>query len=348
MNVAETIAIAREWVEQYGCHLPGYCASHLMGSLSTLPHDAPFPSYRDVDIAIVSSEPSIGDDDILEVSYHGLIIECGFYDVELYHRAETLLAHPGLAPHLAVNSVLHDPNGLIGAVQPIIARDYMHRHWVVERCEAEKREALDVLKLLEQAETIDDSMIALYMLVGMPLCGLLAVAMLQVPTHRGCLALAHKVLWHCKRPELHEALLDLLGCATLSRTQVEHWLEPAATAFDRAVAVKRSPSPFGFKLQPYIRPYLVEGARELIEAGLHREAMWWLGLGYFVCNAAIQNDGNVDERHYYQAQFHTFLGSLATETTAERQARAIRARYLTDVLFALSDELITYNPLVVN
>src|SRR6185436_11012191 len=134
--------------------------------------------------------------------------------------------------------------------------------------------------------------------------------------------------------------LDLLGHAALSCAEVKRWLEPTGAAFDRAVAVKRSPSPFGFKLHAHVRPYLVEGARELIEAGLHREAMWWLALGYFACNATIQNDGHADEQAYYQARYHEILGPLPTDTPAERQARTLRARRLADELFVLADELV--------
>jgi hypothetical protein len=254
-----------------------------------------------------------------------------------------LLSNPELAPHLAVDSVLYDSEGLLAAVQPIVAREYQRRRWVLARCEWEKRDALQMLDQLEQVESLDDYMLTLYMLVGSSLCGLLTVANLQVPTNRRCLANARELLREAGRPELHDALLDLLGHAHLSRQEVEAWWEPM---FDRAVAVKRSPSPLGFKLHAHLRPYLVEGTRELIEEGFHREAMWALGIAYLICNAAIQNDGNAGEKAYYEARYREILGPVAKDTPAERQARARRARRLADELFVLADELVARNPLV--
>lgn len=347
MNVAEVSAIAREWVEQYGSRLPGYCAAHLMGSVPALPKTAAFPPYRDVDIAIISSEGKKDDEHNVEVSYRGVIIECGFYGTDEYASAEVLLANPGLAPHLAVDSVLHDPHGLLRAVQPLVAHGYRRRHWVLARCEVEKRDALDLLQKLGHAAATDEYLGVLYPLVAQPLCGLIAVAHLCAPTHRRCLGMTHDLLHQAGRPELHEALLDLLGYTTLTRTQVESWLQPLSTAFDRAVAVKRSPSPYGFKVHAHIRPYFVEGARELIEEGLHREAMWWLVSGFYVCNAVIQNDGDAGEKGYFEDVYRAMLGSLATETPSERQARTLRARRLAGEMFALADKTVAAHPLVI-
>jgi hypothetical protein len=348
MNVAETIAVVREWFERHGRYMRGCRAAHLMGGITALPPDAPFATYRDIDMAIITNEEPKDDQDILEVSYRNLIIEAGFYRPDQYHSAQELLADPALAPHLAVDSILYDPEGLLAAVQPIVAQEYRQRRWVLARCDWEKRDALQMLDQLEHVETLNDYMFTLYMLVGSSLCGLLAVANLQVPTHRRCLANARELLRQVGRTELHDALLDLLGHAKMSRQEVEAWWESVGAMFDRAVAVKRSPSPLGFKLHAHIRPYLIEGVGELIEGGQHREAMWVLALVYFACNAAIQNDGTADEKPYYQAQYHKILGSLATDTLAGRQTRALRARRLADQIFVVADELVACNPLVMS
>ena len=84
----------------------------------------------------------------------------------------------------------------------------------------------------------------------------------------------------------------------------------------------------------------------MIEQGLHREAMWWLVFGYYACNAVIQNDGNADEKEYYQDHCRAIFGALARETAPERQAHILRARRLTDELFALADKIVADHPLV--
>jgi len=346
MKVAETIAIAREWVEQKGRRQPGFRAAHLMGSLTVLPREASFPIYRDVDIGIVLSGEAWSEQENVGGPYRGLVIDCGFYPDECYHSPEVVLSDPGLAPHLAADSVLCDPHGMLGKIQDVVVREYARRHWVRTRCESQKRLALHRLDQLDQADSVENFCETLYLLVVQPLCGLLAIACLRNPTHRRSLALARELLMQAGRPALHEALLDLLGHASLSREEVSAWLEPLSAAFEYAVAVKRSPSPFGFKVHPDFLPYFVEGARELIDEGLHREAMWWLVCGYWLSNAVIQNDGSPEAKALHYAQFGRIRGTLVTSTALERHTRTRVARRIADEIFALADELVDQNQLI--
>lgn len=51
-NVGRVMTSASEWVERHGKQIPGFRGAHLIGSILALPHEAPFPSYRDVDLNI--------------------------------------------------------------------------------------------------------------------------------------------------------------------------------------------------------------------------------------------------------------------------------------------------------
>lgn len=341
-TVAETIACAREWVELHGRHLPGVRAAHIMGALTSLPSEAPFPSYRDVDIALVTDEGTQPVERNLDVAYRGLIIECGLLGVDEYRDPELLLANPGIGPHLLADSVLWDPGGLLAAVQPAVRRGWRRRRWIRARCEVEKRDVLRELALLEDYVSLDACLTGLYRLI-ISLAGLLAVGTLRTPTHRRCLVVAREVLGAVGRPDVHEALLGLLGHAALRREDVVAWLAPISAAFDRAVAVRRSPSPFGFKLHPHVRPIFIEGAQELVDEGHHREAMWWLAFAYYIANAAIQNDGDEVEKPGYQAMMVRVTEPLMAEGVAEWQVRTLRARRTADEIFALVDELAMRN-----
>jgi hypothetical protein len=339
IRVADVVALACSWVEAHAAQLPGFQGAHLMGGLSTLPDDAPFPTYRDVDVAVVVDG---GDDEQppSEYLYCGLMIEVGQYAPARYHSAAQVLGDPALAPHLAAGRVLADPHGLLRAIQPEVARAYGQPEWVVARCSAAKRQALALLAELDGAESFDAYLPALVFLVVEPLCSLPALATLRPPTHRRALALAGEILTRVGRPELHEGLLDLLGFAQLTRDEVESWLAPVAEAYDRAVTVKRSPSPYAFKLHAHLRPYFIAGAQELIDEGKHREAMWWLLFGYTISNSTLQQDAEADEWSYHQAQLGRMLGVLAMEPESARRIRALRARQLADQLFVLVDELV--------
>jgi hypothetical protein len=243
-----------------------------------------------------------------------------------------------LGPHLLPDSVLCDPEGLLGAVQPSVRHEWAQLRWVQVRCEEVKRDSLQNLDLLQRGASLDERLFGLYNLV-IDLAALLAVASLRTPTHRRCLALAQELLVEAGRADLHEALLGLLGHAALGRAEIEAWIGPVGQAFDRAVAVHRSPSPFDFKLHAHIRPIFVEGAWELVDEGLHREAMLWLSSAYYIANAAIQNDGDEAEKLRYRAEFARLFDALASDGAVEWQVRALQARRIADEIFALADQI---------
>jgi hypothetical protein len=172
------------------------------------------------------------------------------------------------------------------------------------------------------------------------LSGLLAEASLRPPTHRSSIVLMRDVLYAQGLADLHEAVLRLLGVAHLDRPQVEAYLDDCAAAFDCATAVTCTPVMFQFKFQPHVRPYIVEGAREMIEQGCHREAMFWIAGFLVFANAAIQADAPAAERRAFQARIDRLVADLGLRTTADVAARAAAAEDLARAIFGVADELI--------
>src|SRR5947207_10895590 len=103
--------IRQEWVELYGRQTSGFCGAHLMGGITTLPKDAAFPAYRDVDLNIVLH--GLPQREIRDFAYKGLIMECGLFSFEEYRSHADVLASPELAPNLVVESILADPSGML-------------------------------------------------------------------------------------------------------------------------------------------------------------------------------------------------------------------------------------------
>ena len=108
MNAGQVIDIAREWVETQFSQTPGFCGAHLMGSLSRMARDAPFPAFCDVDLNIISRD--VQTQETRDLSYKGLILEYGLWPLADYASPEIVLANPGLAPNIAVRSSLADPS----------------------------------------------------------------------------------------------------------------------------------------------------------------------------------------------------------------------------------------------
>src|SRR5262249_10128265 len=148
-----------------------------------------------------------------------------------------------LAANLATDSILADPCGLLAPLQQAVAAQYPRRRWVQARCDYERQV---ILQALEAMHHVGSPFESLWPLTGavLYLSGRLAGATLQAPTHRRCLVLMRDVLREQGLADLHEATLRLLGYAHLDRRQVEAYLDDCAAAFDRAVAVTRTPVPF--------------------------------------------------------------------------------------------------------
>ncbi len=344
MNVGQVITYAKEWVELYGSRIPGFRGAHLMGSILALPHDAPFPSYRDVDFNIVCE--GAPDTETHDVAYKGLILEYSTVSIERYRSPEDVLANPELAANLAVDGILADPVGVLAPLQQAVAAQYAQRRWVLARCGYEKQVVMQALEGLRNATEPAESLWLLSSCI-LFLSGLLAEACLRPPTHRRCLVLMGEVLHAQERADLHEAALQLLGLAHLRRHQVEQYLRDCAEAFDRAVAVTRTPVPFQFKLQAHVRPYIIAGAQEMIDQGYHREAMFWISGFLMFANAAIQHDAPDAERPIFQAKYDRLVAELGIQTPADVAMRLRDVDALATEIFAVADALIEQRPTLV-
>jgi hypothetical protein len=337
MNVGQAIANVSEWVAAQGPQMPGFRGAHLMGSILAMPHDAPLPAYRDIDFNIVCE--GVPESTTHDVAYNGLILEYSVVDIERYRAPEAVLANPELASNLAAQSILVDPFGLLAPLHQAVAAQYARRRWVQARCDFEKQVVSQALQGLRQASSPLEALWPLFS-AALYLSGLLAEASLRPPTHRRSMALMRDVLRDKGREDLHEVMLRLLGVAHMDRRQVEAYLDDCAAAFDCATAVTCTPVMFQFKFQPHIRPYIVEGAREMIIQGYHREAMFWISGFLMFANAAIQADAPATWRPIYQERVDRLVADLGLRTSADVAARAAAAGDLAVAIFGVADELV--------
>jgi hypothetical protein len=338
MLVEQVIALAKEWVQVHGSSIPGFCGAHLMGGLNDMPKDAPFPAYRDVDLNILVQSEAAGE--VHDVSFRGLILEYGVQSAARYASAEQVLADPELASNLVVNSILADPLGILGRLHVAVAQQYARRDWVLARCAAERAATGESLEAMRQAGSTFETMVHLAGVI-FGLSGLLATATLTPPTHRRSLVVIQQLLARHGRAELHEELLAALGFAHMSHASVAGYLSDSAEAFDRAVQVHRTPVIFDFKLRPHVRPYVVDGAQEMIDAGCPREAMFWIWSFILIANGAIQADAPEPDRRYFQAKADRLLDDMGWLDPAGRSARVEHVARVAGALVAVADDIVS-------
>jgi len=349
MKVGQVIELTKEWVETEGRRRPGFQGAHLMGSMTTMPRDAPFAPWRDIDLSIVVPDGSGRESgkQNLELPYRGLILEVAFHELECYSSTASILSDPRLASDLAVDSILSDPKGMLRTLHKAVARDYARRKWVLIRCEWEKQKAMQCLEAMAQADS--STWLTYHLIFGLGyLAGLLSVARLEMPTHRRCLIMMRELLEPHGKLDLCEAALQVLGCAHMTRPQVEAYLQEMARAIDRAVALRDPQTPYSHKLRSHLRPYFIEGAREMISGGYHREAMWWIWMCHSVANMAIQNDAPEDEKPRFQVVWDRLMAGLGVSTPEDWTARVEQMRDLAEEIFQVADEIVAQNPEIVD
>jgi hypothetical protein len=341
MKVGEAIDLAREWVETEGSRIQGFCGAHLMGSAVTLPPEANLPATSDLDlnVVVIQEQPT----DVYNIPWQGLILEYGVTSRSAYAAPEAVLANPALACNLARASVLADPDGWLQALQREVSARYGERHWVRARCTAEK----DIVnEHVEQVVPGQDRIAAAFAIgtAVLHLAGLLALADLRPPTHRRSLIVMQERLQAHGRPDLHEEALEVLGYAGLTRAEVERYLDDCAAAFDYATRVRRTAPLLAFKFQPHVRPYVVGGAREMIDDGYHREAMLWIEGLLLFSNLVIQADGTETEKPAYQSAVDALQATKAASTPGPDVSRRDRLERLVRAVFELCDRTVAAIP----
>jgi hypothetical protein len=336
MNVSQVIEIAKAWVEEEAGQVPGFCGAYLAGSLSQERKDSPFPAHSDVDIYVVVKDVSQIPVRKTKRSYKGILVDSEFQSVEEYRSPEVVLSSPEYAPNIVAGRILSDPMGLLSELRQIVEQKYANQTWVQARCQWEKRLVEEYLAKIEPESTCGDMFEHLIWVV-LGLGGLVAVAHLRPPTVRKCLVLTQELLQDQGRLDLHQAILRAWGCARFERSDVERCLEECITAFNRAVQVIRTPF-YGIHQDAY--PYLVEGSREMIDAGHHREAMFWIMLMHSLSNRAIQRDAPEGEKHSSRAGLDQVLNRLGLGTVGERHSRLQLLQGVKEEVFNLADQVV--------
>jgi hypothetical protein len=318
-TTAQVIDLARAFVEERFLGKPGFRGAHLVGSIIHADRQEPFPTYRDVDVAIVLD--SVDYQEIEEVFHQGYILECILSGSSRYRSADDILGLPGMACNLERNSILVDPDGHLTQIHRDVAAGFAQRPWVKKRVDLGLSQARSALELMAKAGSAIEAINALGEFI-MHCSECITVAHLNPPTHRRTLANLKPLLVQHDEQALYDEILAAFGSARLSEPEVRTFLTQCLDAFDRALDVKTSSVPFEWKLDPCIRAYLEKGTLEMIEEGDHRESIFWIALFFMISTLAIQQDGQPDEKPIYGLRLMNFLRALGLDSPEAIEQRA--------------------------
>lgn len=339
MIVKAAKVIARQWVTAEAINLPGFAGAFYHGSTNWLPGDAILPATSDLDIMVVFVDPpavKLG-----KFLYQGVLLEVSYLPSDQLRAPEVVLGQYHLAGSFHNASVIADPTGMLTQLQVAIAAGYAKRHWVEQRCEDARNRILSNLAAIKADMPFHDQVTAWLFGTGVT-THVLLVAGLRNPTVRRRYVTVRELLADYGHLDFHEKLLDLLGCAQMDRTQVEGHLAALTAVFDVAKTVIKTPFFFASDLTDLSRPIAIEGSQEMIEQGLHREAVFWIVATYARCLKVLHHDA---PEHYAQfiPGFQYLLSDLSVRSFTDLQQRGAQVKAFLPELWRVTEAIIAAN-----
>jgi hypothetical protein len=353
MDVGQAKERAREWVESNQSRWPGLRAAHLVGGITSMPDDAPFPATKDLDVHLIFAEDSpmlhyqgpFANN--IEELHDGLQMEAGIRTETEYASPEAVLANPEIAYHLTTECVLFDPEGVLAGLREPVRRDFALRRWVEARVEAERLGSDAIYEIMPMAREMAAGA-GVFNIIGWSTTRLSAAlhdALLLPPRVGGkMLILLRGLLADQHRLDLYEPVLATLGLDAATPEKAQRHLDEAAEAFDLAVDIRKSPHPFQHKMHAHLRPYFVDSCQEMIDQGFHREALVWCTPFAIAAMQIILMDGPDANKPKFAARLAALVDELGFGTDAACDQKIAQAPEARDQLFALARKVIAANP----
>ena len=341
MLVRQAKALARQWVLDKASAMPGLYGAYFAGSTNWLPDNAVLPASSDLDVHLVldTADTSLK---LGKFVYHGVLLEVSSIPRDAVRSPEAVLGHYHLASSFRTPSIILDPTGQLTTLQAVVAREYAQRRWVRRRCEHAALGVRNFAQSLDEARPLHDQVQSCAFAAGVT-THVLLVAGLENPTVRKRYAAARALLAEYGQLDFQEALLELLGCAQMERQRVEQHLAAVAATFDAAKGVSRTPYRFASDISDAARPISIDGSQELIERGLHREAVFWLVATYSRCRTILAADAP-ELLAQLDPGYRALLADLGLASFADRQRRSTEIVARLPSVWEVAEAIMAANP----
>jgi hypothetical protein len=342
MIIARAKDLARQWVIEEAGKTPGFCGAFFHGSANWLTDDAALPATSDLDIMVVLADPDppakLG-----KFIYRDVMLEVSYLPRDQLRSPEQILGDYHMAGSFRAPGIISDPSGQLARLQAAVSKDYAKRQWVDKRCEDARNKILRNVESLHESDPFYDQVSAWLFAAGVT-THVLLVAGLRNPTVRRRYVAARELLAEYGHLDFYETLLELLGCARMSRMRVEHHLGALTDVFDAAKGVIKTPFFFASDISDIARPIAIDGSRELIERGYHREAIFWMVATYSRCQKVLYHDAPVQMQERFNPGFRQLLGDLGIASFADLQRRSEQVKEILPRVWEVAEAIMAANP----
>jgi hypothetical protein len=342
VTVEDARALAAARVAEEGSRVSGVVGAYTAGSTNSLTDDAPLSPSSDLDVMLELSIPEAPVKPGKQ-PYHGALLELTYLSDQPFTSAETLLAHYQLANSFQSAQILLDPSGRVAALQAEVRREYPKAERVRQRIDHVESNLRGSAGAVSTWDVLHEQVTCTFFAAG-GLTHVLLVAALRNPNVRlRCLAARELLVVH-GRLDFYQRLLEPSGCAAWSRSQTREHLASMTAAFDEAGSAIRTPIYFATDLDSVSRPIAVDGTRELIERGDHREAVFWIVATYARCMSDFHRDGWPELRGRHLPGFWRMLHDFGIRSHDDLKARSGQVVALLPETRAVADAIVAATP----
>ncbi|KIL41828.1 hypothetical protein SD70_04205 [Gordoniibacillus kamchatkensis] len=345
MRVGCARAEAAEWVMQHASLEADFRGAYFSGSTIALPDDAELSPASDIDVVIVTAaaKPPLK---LGKFIYRGTLVEVTYLSWNELVSAEEVLTSYHLAGSFRVNTIISDPTGHLRKLQAEVSRQFAELSWVRRRCENVRHKIETGLRAIDTSAPLHDLVTSWLFPTGVT-THLILVAALRNPTVRLRYLAARDVLMEYGHADFYLELLQLLGCSHLTPQRVEHHLDELARTFDAAAAAAKTPFFFSTDITAAARPIAIDGSRDLIRTGHHREAVFWIVATFARCHKILAADAPPDLQRALAPAFDAVIADLGITSTSDFIRRAEVALQFLPRLWETAETILLANPDIV-
>jgi len=344
MNVKQAKDIARQWVAEEAATIAGLQGAYFAGSAIWLPDHADLPVTSDVDVTLVHDGPAANlPDKPGKFLFRGVVLDVSRIPLHELRLPELILGDYHLAGSFREPNIILDRSGQLSRLTAAVSRDYAKRFWVSRRCDHAMRKIQNNLEVLDASDPLHHQVISWLFPTGVTTHVLLNAGLRNATVRQRYVAVKD-LLADYGLLDFHETLLELLGCAQVSRARAEHHLDALVTLFDAVKDRATSPFPFASDISEFARPIAIDGSRNLIARGYHREAIFWIVATWSRCLAIIHADLPYLERDGHDHGFRELLGDLGIASSSDLRQRGERVKALLPAVRDVADQIMSANP----
>lgn len=333
---------AAEWVREHGRRVAGYSGAYFSGSTVGRSEAEPLAIGSDVDVIVVleggETPPKPG-----KMIYRDTLLEITYIPSVQLASAERVLGSYHLAGSFRTDTVIDDPKGWLHSLQRQVSARFAEKKWVELRAKEAWNRVDQGLRSLNPASPLFEQVMSWLFPTGV-MAHVILVAALRNPTVRLRYSAARDVLKHYGHDEIYPEMLGFLGCADWTPARAEHHLGTLEKVFDAAAIAARTPFPFSSDITPEAKSIAIDGSRELIGRGEHREAAFWMAATFSRCYHILAVDAETAARRHCEAFFARFLADLGIRSSEDLCRRAEAGLRFLPSLWETAERIMFANP----